>query len=86
MAYFEAFQKLILILTPILIIVSDVFPMRVNMMLLLLHWIPYFALNVLSNQVGRRGYFRYFQTEKYNILKMVVFIESTLMLFSRKKL
>jgi len=86
LAYFEAFQKLILLTIPTLIILLDIFPMRVNVLVFLLHWLPYFGFNVLANQVGGRGYFRYFQTERFNILKMVVFIESTLALLHSKPL
>lgn len=86
LAYFESFQKLILLMTPVFIIMFDVFPMRVNVAEFLLRWIPYFALTVLANKIGGREYFRYLQTEKYNILKMVVFIQSTLTLFNRQSL
>ncbi len=84
LAYFESFQKLILILTPLLILLGGIFPMKIEALPFILHWAPYFLLNILANQVGGRGYFRYFQTEKYNILKMIVFIQSTLtLIFSR---
>jgi len=86
LAYFEAFQKLILIMMPVFIIMFDIFPMRVNVVEFLLRWMPYFALTILANRVGGRDHFRYFQTEKYNILKMVVFVQSTLTLFNRQSL
>jgi cellulose synthase (UDP-forming) len=86
LAYFEAFQKFILIMMPVFIIMFNVFPMQVNMRTFLVRWVPYFILTILANQAGGRGYFRYFQTEKYNILKMAVFIQSTLTLFHTKDL
>lgn len=86
LAYFEAFQKLILIMTPVFILMLNVFPMRVKVGEFLLRWIPYFAFTVLANKIGGREYFRYLQTEKYNVLKMVVFIQSTLTLFNRRRL
>ena len=86
LAYFESFQKFILIMMPVFIIVFNVFPMRVNVQDFLLHWAPYFALTVLADKIGGRGYFRYLQTEKYNILKMAVFIQSTPTLFQRRSL
>ncbi len=84
LAYFESFQKLILLLTPVFIIVFNVYPMNVRALDFLYHWLPYFALNYLANQVGGRGYFQYFKTEKYNLLKMIVFIQSTLTLFTKR--
>ena len=86
LAYFESFQKLILILTPAIIILFEVFPMRIGMQALLLRWLPYFAITILANILNGRGYFRYFQTEKYNLLKMAVFLQSTLTLIQRKSL
>jgi cellulose synthase (UDP-forming) len=86
LAYFESFQKLILILTPVFILMFNVFPMRVEVMDFIFRWIPYFMLIVIANKIGGRGYFRYFQTEKYNILKMIIFIQSTLIFFRKKPL
>jgi cellulose synthase (UDP-forming) len=86
LAYFESFQKLVFIMMPVFIMIFHVFPMRVSVSGFLLHWAPYFALTIWANQIGGRGYFRYLQTEKYNILKMAVFIQSTLTLFHTKSL
>jgi cellulose synthase (UDP-forming) len=86
LAYFESFQKLILVLTPVYIILFDIFPMQVTAISFIRHWIPYFILTVLTNKIGGRGYFRYYQTEKYNLLKMIVFIQATLALFWKKSL
>jgi cellulose synthase (UDP-forming) len=86
LAYFESFQKLGFLLTPTLIILFNIFPMQIDAALFLLHWVPYFAINVLANQMGGRGFFKYYNTEKYNILKMIIFIESALTLFSGKRL
>jgi cellulose synthase (UDP-forming) len=85
-AYFEAFQKFILIMAPVFIIMFNVFPMSVQIVEFLIRWMPYFALSLLANKAGGRAYFRYIQTEKYNILKMAVFIQATLTLLSRKSL
>ena len=86
LAYFESFQKLALLITPTVIILMNVFPMQVNALIFAVHWIPYMAFNVLANQVGGRRFFRYYQTERHNVLKMVVFIQSTLTLLSGKRL
>lgn len=86
LAYFESFQKFILIMTPVYIILSNIFPMNVSAISFIGHWIPYFIIAVIANKIGGRGYFRYYQTEKFNLLKMVVFIQSTLTLIWRKPL
>jgi cellulose synthase (UDP-forming) len=86
MAYFESFQKFILISTPSYILLTGAFPMRVGAVDFLLHWLPYFALTITANKLSGRGYFRYFQTEKFNLLKMVIFMRSTLNLIFRETL
>lgn len=60
--------------------------MKVTIFPFLLHWLPYFALNIFANQLGGRGVFNYFKTEKYNLLKAIVFIKGTFTLFRKKPL
>lgn len=86
LTYVEAFQKLLLILTPSLIILLHMVPMRVNVWEFVLRWAPYFALTILANQVWGRSYFNYFQTEKFNLLKMVTFLQSFLTLLRPRRL
>ena len=86
LAYFESFQKLILILSPVVILGFNIFPMKVEIIPFLLRWIPYFALNIIANQLGGRGVFNYLKTEKYNLLKAIVFVKGTFYLISKKPL
>ncbi len=86
LAYFESFQKIILLLIPVLILLLDILPMRIGVVPFVLHWIPCFTLNILANNLGGRGVFNLFKTEKYNLLKTIVFIESTVYLVSKKPL
>lgn len=86
LAYLESFQKLALILIPVLILGLGVFPMQVAFSSFLLHWIPFFLFNYFANQLSGRGYFNYFKTEMYNLLKMMVFIQSTLTLVLNRPL
>jgi cellulose synthase (UDP-forming) len=84
LAYLESFQKFIFISIPFLILGFDIFPMRISFDSFLLHWIPYFLLNIAANQLGGRGVFNYFETEKFNLLKTVIFIQSTITLFIKR--
>ena len=86
LAYFESIQKLILILTPVVILGFDIFPMSVDFVPFILRWVPYFGLNIIANQTGGRGVFNYLKTEKYNLLKSIVFIQGTFTLFINKPL
>jgi cellulose synthase (UDP-forming) len=86
LAYFESYQKLILLITPILVLGFDIFPLRADVWPFMIRWVPYFLLNIIANQIGGRGVFNYFKTEKYNLLKSIVFFQSTFTLVSRKPL
>ncbi len=86
MAYFEAFQKFALVLTPAVILLFATLPMHVNGWDFLVHWLPYFALTTLANKASARGHFNYYGTELYNLLKMPIFMRSALTLVWRKPL
>ncbi len=86
LAYIESVQKFIFLMMPVAILLLNVLPMRVELPRFLIFWTPYFILNILANQFGGRGYFRYFKSEIYAFLRMVVFIQSLLVLVINKPL
>jgi cellulose synthase (UDP-forming) len=86
LAYFESYQKLIYLITPVIIVIFGIYPMSIEVNSFLVRWIPYFLLTLLANELGGRGYFRYFLTEKFNLLKMIIFIQASLMLFTKREL
>lgn len=71
--YFDAFQKLVYVLTPAMILLTGALPLRVDAVSFLLHWAPYMLLGMLANMALGRGYFRYLRVEEYNLLKMFTF-------------
>jgi cellulose synthase (UDP-forming) len=75
-AYMEAIQKTILIFTPPIIILFRVLPMQIDGAVFFLHWLPYFVITLLANQITGRGYFNYMQSEKFNLLKTLIFLRS----------
>jgi len=84
--YFDAYQKLIYFLAPSLLLLTNWTPVRVdNGIDFMLHWAPYFILVFLTNIALGRGYFRFFQVEKYNTLKMVTFIKASFSLVNGSK-
>ncbi|MBX6341265.1 MAG: glycosyltransferase, partial [Thermomicrobiaceae bacterium] len=83
--YFDAFQKLIYLLTPAIILLTGVLPLRVGAWDFLAHWLPYLALSMLANVTLGRGQFRYLRVEQYNLLKMFTFIwASTVLVWPRR--
>lgn len=84
--YFDAYQKLIFFLAPSVLLLTNLTPVRVdNGTDFLLHWAPYFILVFLTNIALGRGYFRFFQVEKFNTLKMVTFIKASFSLVGARK-
>jgi len=85
--YFDAYQKLIYLLTPAILLFTGIMPIKVTATFaFMLHWIPYFILTMITNKVLGRGYFKYFEVEKFNTLKMVTFIRASFWLVFRRNL
>ena len=84
--YFDAYQKLFYFLTPIIILLTGILPIRVRSLEFLIHWFPFILLSSLANISLGRGYFRYIDTEKYNMLKMFTFIKASMFLLWPKDL
>lgn len=77
LTYFDPYQKVIFLVTPALILLTGLFPLRVSAVDYIAHWIPYFGLTILANVALGRGSFSYLQVEKYNHLKMFTFLRAT---------
>ena len=76
--YFDAYQKLNYLLTPAVLLLTGLMPLKVTGGLdFLWHWLPYFLLTMLTNKAIGRGYFKYFSVEKFNTLKMFTFIKAS---------
>ena len=83
--YFSSFQRLVLIATPLLVLITGILPMRAFGWDFLAHFAPYFVLGLLANSLGGRGYGRYFDTERFNLLKAFAFVRaSTSLLIPRR--
>ena len=85
--YFDAYQKLIYLLTPAILLVTGLMPLKTDMgMEFVWHWIPYFLLTMLTNSALGREYFNFIAVEKFNTLKMVTFIKASLSLLWSKNI
>ncbi|MGG1398189.1 glycosyltransferase [Bacillus salipaludis] len=84
--YFDSYQKLIFLIVPSWFLLTGHLPMDVSPLSFLIHWLPYYFLGMAGNIVLGRGYFRYFDVERYNILKMFTFIRATLFAGLQKRL
>lgn len=81
LAYVESLQKLVFVLVPPAIVFTGALPIVADLRLFLLVWGPYFLLNVLANEYGGRGYYRYWATQRYSFLRMVAFLQALPLLF-----
>ncbi len=85
-SYFDAYQKLAYLLTPLIILLTGKIPFSTNILGFLLRWIPYYLMGMISSIALGRGFFHYLETEKYNVLKIFTFIQASFMLIYPKKL
>lgn len=85
--YFDAYQKLIYLLIPSVYLFTDILPIHlINTYEFIVHWLPYFTLSMSCNILLGRGYFKYFEVEKYNTMKMMTFIKASFTLIWPKNL
>lgn len=84
--YFASFQKLILVATPIVVLLTATLPMRTFGLAFLLHFLPYMALGLLANTLLARGYGHYLDTERFNLLKAFAFMRASVALIVRREL
>lgn len=85
--YFDSYQKLIYLLVPSIILITGSMPIKVvNVYDFIAHWLPYFFLTMMTNIALGRGYFKYFEVEKYNTLKIFTFIKASLSLLWSKNM
>jgi cellulose synthase (UDP-forming) len=78
--YFASFQKLVLLLTPLVVLATGILPMRAFGWDFAAHFVPYFVLGLAANSLCGRGYGRYFDTERFNLLKAFAFVRASVAL------
>jgi len=80
LTYFDSYQKLVLLATPSLILVTGVLPIAVNGIDFFTHWLPYYLLVWGTNTLLGRRYYRHVTVEQFNLLKMFLFLRASLTL------
>jgi cellulose synthase (UDP-forming) len=77
----EGHQDLVYLLTPVLVLLTGIWPLSVGGFSFLAMWLPLIALKLLTTALLSRGYFRFLQIEEYSLLKMFTLIRSSMALF-----
>ena len=80
LTYFDSYQKLILLLTPSVILLSGLLPISVGGLEFFTHWLPYYLLVWGTNTLLGRGYYRHVTVEQFNLLKMFLFLRASVTL------
>lgn len=80
LTYFDSYQKVILLATPSVILLSGVLPISVSGVDFFTHWLPYYLLVWGTNTFLGRGYYRHVTVEQFNLLKMFLFLRASLTL------
>lgn len=85
--YFDSYQKLIFLIVPVIYLATGIMPIKITSgVSFLLNWAPYFVLVLLTDLALGRGYFKFFEVEKYNTLKMFTFIKASFTLIRSRGL
>jgi cellulose synthase (UDP-forming) len=82
--YWMSYQKLLFVVTPIIALLSGIFPLITTPERFSLFFFPFFAFNVVASVLLQGGFRSYFRSEQFNILKMHVLLSSVKGLFVKK--
>jgi len=79
-----SFQKLLFVVTPIIALLSSIFPLITTPERFSLFFFPFFGFNVVASVLLQGGFRSYFRSEQFNILKMHVLLSASKGLFAKK--
>ena len=79
--FVEGYQDLVYVLTPVLVLLTGVWPLRVGGLEFLALWLPFFSLKLLCSILLGRGHYRWLQIELYSMLRMFTLIQASMVLF-----
>ena len=82
--YWMSYQKLLYLLTPIVALITGVFPLITTPELFVKFFFPYFFLNLFASVILQGGFTSYLRSEQFNILKMHVLMPTVSGLFRKR--
>lgn len=82
--YWMSYQKLLYMLTPIIALVTGIFPLITTPELFVKFFFPYFFLNLFASVLLQGGFTSYLRSEQFNILKMHVLMPTVSGLFRKR--
>ncbi|MDA8338393.1 MAG: glycosyltransferase [Nitrospiraceae bacterium] len=84
--YFDGFQKAVYYISPIIVLLTGLYPIKAFNMDFLIRFIPHLGLSLWAYEEMTRGFGRIFLMEQYNMIRFNTFIKSTTGFFKNKKL
>jgi cellulose synthase (UDP-forming) len=81
--YWMSYQKLAYLLTPVIALLTGIFPLVTTPELFVRYFFPYFLLNLVASVLLQGGFRSYFRSEQFNVLKMHVLMRTPTGLFSK---
>lgn len=82
--YWMSYQKLLYILTPVVCLITGIFPLITEPRLFVSFFFPYFFLNLFASVLLQGGFASYLRSEQFNILKMHVLMKTVFGFFGRE--
>jgi cellulose synthase (UDP-forming) len=84
--YFDGFQKAVYYASPIIVLLTGLYPIKAINMDFLIRFIPHLGLSLWAYEEMTKGSGRIFLMEQYNMIRFSTFIRSTAGFFKNKKL
>lgn len=82
--YFDGWQKAIYYITPVIVLITGIMPLRVSGTEFLIHFLPFFLLSYVLFEELSRGYGRSLLVEQYNMARFLAVAYSTLFFFKKE--
>ena len=84
MTYFDGWQKGIFYISPAVVLIAGIMPIKVEAVDFLIHFVPYYLLSFIAFEEVGRGYGGTLYIEQYNFARFAAFAWATLGLFFGK--
>jgi cellulose synthase (UDP-forming) len=68
--YFDGFQKFIYMITPVIILLTGILPIKTDPVSFISHFLPYFLLSVIALSLTMGGFRSMLKVEQYNVIKL----------------
>jgi cellulose synthase (UDP-forming) len=81
--YLMSYQRLAYIMTPVIALLTGIFPLITTPKLFVEFFFPYFFLNLFASALLQGGLLSYIRSEQFNILKMHVLLRAVVGIFKK---